>query len=97
MRTKQLTERVPTYTPRSIYRQAHKLLELDLLAREETGGVPSSVINSLSVPRGRELFQLLDSHAAAVIPPRSALPAHDGSWTPFGLLGEIGRLAGSTH
>jgi DNA-binding HxlR family transcriptional regulator len=39
LRTKNLTERVPGYAPRTIYRYAGKLAELDVVEREEEPGV----------------------------------------------------------
>ena len=44
LRTKELTERVPGYAPRTIYRYTGKLAELDVIARDEEPGVPSKVV-----------------------------------------------------
>lgn len=88
LRTRKLTERVPTYTPRTLYRHSRKLTELQLIHRRETEGVPSTVIHSLN-PRGRDLFRLLDSYATAALR-REAGGRIDGSlWTACGLLGEM--------
>src|SRR5215475_2489322 len=50
LRTKNLTERVPGYAPRTIYRYAGKLAELDVIEREEEPGVPSKVVHTLTDP-----------------------------------------------
>src|SRR5215213_11976278 len=56
LRTKELTERVPGYAPRTIYRYAGKLAELEVVEREEEPGVPSKVVHTLSDPCGTELY-----------------------------------------
>lgn len=89
LRTKKLTERIPTYSPRTIYRQARKLTELGLIERQETGGVPSTVIHSLSDPAGRELVRLLDSYGRALLPGSPASRGGDGFWTALGLIGSM--------
>src|SRR5207237_5462876 len=58
LRTKGLTERVPGYAPRTIYRYAGKLAELEVIEREEEPGVPSKVVHALSDPCGTELYTL---------------------------------------
>jgi DNA-binding HxlR family transcriptional regulator len=88
LRTKKLTEKVPTYAPRTVYRHARKLAELGLVDREEVAGVPSTVIHSLS-PAGRDLYRLLDSYAKAAVPWVSGPGSGDGLWTVCGLLGEM--------
>jgi DNA-binding HxlR family transcriptional regulator len=88
LRTKKLTEKVPTYAPRTVYRHARKLAELGLVDREEVAGVPSTVIHSLS-PAGRDLYRLLDSYATASLPWVSGPGSGDGLWTVCGLLGEM--------
>jgi DNA-binding HxlR family transcriptional regulator len=89
LRTKRLTERVPTYSPRTLYRQSRKLAELGLIERRETTGVPSSVIHSLSDPAGRDLVRLLDSYATAMLPRLPAPRNGDGLWTALGLIGTM--------
>jgi DNA-binding HxlR family transcriptional regulator len=88
LRTKKLTEKVPTYAPRTVYRHARKLSELGLVDREEVAGVPSTVIHSLS-PAGRDLYRLIDSYAEASLPWVAGPGGGDGIWTVCGLLGEM--------
>jgi DNA-binding HxlR family transcriptional regulator len=88
LRTKKLTEKVPTYAPRTVYRHARKLAELGLVDREEVAGVPSTVIHCLS-PAGRDLYRLIDSYATASLPWVSGPGSGDGLWTVCGLLGEM--------
>lgn len=89
LRTKKLTERIPTYAPRTVYRHARALCDLGLVDRQETAGVPSSVIHSLSDPAGRELFRLLDGYAAVARPRPDAPRNGDGIWASIGLIGEM--------
>ena len=88
LRTKKLTEKVPTYAPRTVYRHARKLSEVGLVDREEVAGVPSTVIHSLS-PAGRDLYQLVDSYATASLPWVTGPGSGEGLWTVCGLLGEM--------
>ena len=88
LRTKKLTEKVPTYAPRTVYRHARKLAELGLVDREEIAGVPSTVIHSLS-PAGRDLYRLIEAYADASLPWVSGPGSGDGIWTVLGLLGEM--------
>jgi DNA-binding HxlR family transcriptional regulator len=88
LRTKKLTEKVPTYAPRTVYRHARKLAELGLVDREEVAGVPSTVVHSLS-PAGRDLYRLIDAYATASIPWVKGPGSGDGIWTVCGLLGEM--------
>jgi len=88
LRTKKLTEKVPTYAPRTVYRHARKLSELGLVDREEVAGVPSTVIHCLS-PAGRDLYHLVDSYAKASLPWVTGPGSGDGIWTVCGLLGEM--------
>jgi hypothetical protein len=57
--------------------------------REEALGVPSSVIHSLSVPAGRDLFRLLDAYVDVAIPRLAAPQNGDGLWAAIGLIGEM--------
>jgi DNA-binding HxlR family transcriptional regulator len=88
LRTKKLTEKVPTYAPRTVYRHARKLAELGLVDREEIAGVPSTVVHSLS-PAGRDLCHLIDSYAEGSLPWVSGPGSGEGLWTVCGLLGEM--------
>jgi DNA-binding HxlR family transcriptional regulator len=88
LRTKKLTERVPTFAPRTVYRHARQLASLGLIDREEVAGVPSTVIHSLS-PAGRDLYRLLDGYEK-LSPKWASAPARgDGLWSLCGLLGEM--------
>jgi len=88
VRTKKLTEKVPTYAPRTVYRHARQLSDLGLVDREEVAGVPSTVIHSLS-PAGRDLYHLIESYATTSAPWVSSPGTGDGIWTLCGLLGEM--------
>lgn len=89
LRTKELTERVPGYAPRTIYRYAGKLAELDVVERDEEPGVPSKVVHTLTDSCGRELYELVDRFAAASMTrlPDGRVDAH--SWASLGLLGDL--------
>lgn len=89
MRTMELTQRVPGYSPRTIYRYAGRLAELEVIAREEEPGVPSKVIHALTDECGAELYQLVDRFADASL---TRLP--DGridatAWASLGLLADL--------
>jgi DNA-binding HxlR family transcriptional regulator len=88
LRTKKLTEEIPTCAPRTVYRHARTLAELSLVDREEVAGVPSTVIHCLS-PAGRGLYHLIDSYAKAPLPWASGSGSGEGFWTCWGLLGEM--------
>jgi DNA-binding HxlR family transcriptional regulator len=88
LRTKKLTEKVPTYAPRTVYRHARTLSQLGLIDREEVAGVPSTVIHSLS-PSGRDLYNLIDYYSKASLPWVTGPGSGDGLWTVCGLLGEM--------
>jgi DNA-binding HxlR family transcriptional regulator len=89
LRTKGLTQQVPGYSPRTIYRYAGKLAELDVVEREEEPGVPSKVVHTLTDPCGSELYELVRRFADASM---TRLP--DGridalSWASLGLLADL--------
>jgi DNA-binding HxlR family transcriptional regulator len=88
LRTKKLTEKVPTYAPRTVYRHARKLAEMGLVDREEVAGVPSTVIHSLS-PAGRDLYRLIETYAEASLPWVSGPGSGERLWTVCSLLGEM--------
>lgn len=88
VRTKKLTEKVPTFAPRTVYRHARKLAELGLVDREEVAGVPSTVIHSLS-SAGRDLYHLINSYSKASLPWVQGPGSGDGLWTVCALLGEM--------
>lgn len=89
LRTKELTERVPGYAPRTIYRYAGKLAELGVIEREEEPGVPSKVVHRLSEPCGRDLYALVDAYATASLGrlPNGEIGAH--SWGSLGLMADL--------
>jgi len=89
LRTKTLTEQVPGYTPRTIYRYAGKLAELEVVEREEEAGVPSKVVHALTDPCGTELHQLVNRFADASLTrlPDGRIDAH--AWASLGLLADL--------
>ncbi|MDX6635619.1 MAG: HxlR-like helix-turn-helix [Solirubrobacterales bacterium] len=89
LRTMELTERVPGYSPRTIYRYAGRLAELEVVSREEEPGVPSKVVHALTDECGAELYQLVNRFADASL---TRLP--DGridatAWASLGLLADL--------
>lgn len=89
LRTKSLTEAVPGYAPRTIYRYAGQLAELEVIEREEGPGVPSKVIHRLSNPCGTDLFKLVNRYADASLSrlPDGRIDAH--AWGSLGLLADL--------
>jgi DNA-binding HxlR family transcriptional regulator len=89
LRTKSLTEAVPGYAPRTIYRYAGKLAELEVIDREEEPGIPSKVVHRLSDPCGTELYELVNRFADASMTrlPDGRIDAH--AWAALGLLGDL--------
>jgi DNA-binding HxlR family transcriptional regulator len=67
LRTKELTEQIAGYAPRTIYRYSNRLAELGLIDREEEPGVPSKVVHTLSEPQGRELYDLVGTYASTSV------------------------------
>ncbi|HET7418620.1 MAG TPA: winged helix-turn-helix transcriptional regulator [Solirubrobacterales bacterium] len=89
LRTKELTERVPGYAPRTIYRYAGKLADLDIVERQEEPGVPSKVVHTLTDPCGTELHTLVNRFADASLTrlPDGRIDAH--AWASLGLLADL--------
>jgi DNA-binding HxlR family transcriptional regulator len=89
LRTKELTEQVRGYAPRTVYRYAGKLAEFGVIERREEPGVPSKVVHSLSEPCGRELYELVDAFADAAFTrlPNGEIDAH--AWGSLGLLADL--------
>ncbi|HET7418618.1 MAG TPA: winged helix-turn-helix transcriptional regulator [Solirubrobacterales bacterium] len=89
LRTKELTRRVPGYTPRTVYRYSGKLAGLGVIAREEEPGVPSKVVHSLTEPCGRELHDLVHAYADASLTRMNngELDAH--AWSSLALLADL--------
>jgi DNA-binding HxlR family transcriptional regulator len=92
LRTQQLTDRVPRFSVRSVYRGVNEMRGYALIDRQEEPGVPSTVVLSLTDPAGRNLFRLLRAFAATSM---AELPG-DGrearSWASLNLLGELWGL-----
>lgn len=65
LRTMELAERVPGYTPRTVYRYVSKLVEIGTVEREEEPGVPSKVVHRLIDPCGVDLCRLVETYATA--------------------------------
>jgi DNA-binding HxlR family transcriptional regulator len=89
LRTKELTEQVRGFTPRTIYRYSSKLADAGILARLEEPGVPSKVTHSLSDPKGRELYELVVAYADASFTrlPEGRIDAH--AWGSLALLADL--------
>jgi DNA-binding HxlR family transcriptional regulator len=89
LRTKELTEAVTGYAPRTIYRYAGKLTDLDVIARDEEPGVPSKVVHSLTDGCGSELYELVNRYADASLTrlPDGRLDAQ--AWASVGQLGDL--------
>jgi DNA-binding HxlR family transcriptional regulator len=89
LRTKGLTEQVPGYAPRTVYRYAGKLAELEVIEREEEPGVPSKVVHALTDPCGSELYTLVNRFADASMTrlPDGRIDAH--AWASLGLLADL--------
>lgn len=89
LRTKELTERVPGYTPRTIYRYSGKLAELEIVEREVEEGPPTKVVHTLTDPCGTELHELVERYADAALErlPDGSIDALD--WATLGLLADM--------
>lgn len=89
LRTKELTERVRGYTPRTVYRYTGKLVEAGVIERHEEPGVPSKVIHNLSRSSGEELHGLLQAYAEASLSrlPSGEMDAH--AWGSLSLLADL--------
>jgi DNA-binding HxlR family transcriptional regulator len=89
LRTKTLTAQVPGYAPRTIYRYAGRLAELEVVERAEEPGVPSKVVYTLSDPCGAELNSLVNRFADASLTrlPDGRIDAH--AWASLGLLADM--------
>lgn len=89
LRTMELTQRVPGYSPRTIYRYAGRLSELEVVDREEEPGVPSKVVVSLTDPCGSELHDLVEAFAAASLTrlPNGQIDVQ--AWASLGLLADL--------
>jgi DNA-binding HxlR family transcriptional regulator len=100
LRTKNLTERVSDYAPRTVYRYAGRLAELQVIQREEEAGVPSKVVHALTDECGQELYDLVNRFADASMTrlPDGRIDAH--AWAALRLLAglwETGMLKELSH
>ena len=89
LRTKELTERVRGYTPRTVYRYTGKLTELGVLERQEEPGVPSKVVHNLTEPCGRELYELIDAYADASLTRLASGEVDAHAWGSLALLADL--------
>lgn len=89
LRTKALTERVPGFSPRTVYRYAARLAELELVDREEGNAVPSTVTYCLTGGAGRDLYHLLDDYMATDWLRGPERQVGEGAWTRMTLLGDL--------
>jgi DNA-binding HxlR family transcriptional regulator len=93
LRTRELTQRVSGYAPRTVYRYASRLTEIGAIDREETPGVPSKVVHTLTDPCGTELRKLVEVYARTaldVLPDGRIVPHSWGSLTLLADLWESG-------
>jgi DNA-binding HxlR family transcriptional regulator len=89
LRTKELTERVRGYTPRTIYRYSNRLAESGIVERHEEPGVPSKVTHALTAPMGRELHALVLAYAETSFTrlPDGRIDAH--AWGSLAMVAEL--------
>jgi DNA-binding HxlR family transcriptional regulator len=93
LRTKELTQCVSGYAPRTVYRYASRLTKIGAIDREETPGVPSKVVHALTDARGTELSKLVEAYARTaldVLPDGRIVPHSWGSLTLLADLWESG-------
>jgi DNA-binding HxlR family transcriptional regulator len=89
LRTRRLTERIPSCAPRTIYRHLEELERLGLVERRRRPGVPSNVTYSLTQPSGRDLFRLLENGATPLLGLSPDAEVEAPAWAPLALLGEL--------
>jgi DNA-binding HxlR family transcriptional regulator len=89
LRTKELTDRVGGYAPRTVYRYANKLTELGVIGRREEPGVPSKVTLSLTQPCGQELHDLVEAYATASWTRLAGGEIDAHGWGSLGLLADL--------
>ena len=89
LRTKELTERVRGYTPRTIYRYSSRLAEAGIVERHEEPGVPSKVTHALTAPMGRGLHDLVLAYAEHSFTrlPDGRIDAH--AWGSLAMVAEL--------
>lgn len=89
LRTKRLTQQVPGYVPRSVYRYAAKLATLGVIEREEEPGVPSKVVYRLSRPCGGQLYELIEGFAGASLERLPDGRIDSRAWASLGSLADL--------
>lgn len=89
LRTKELTERVRGYAPRTVYRYANKLTELGVIERHEELGVPSKVVHNLTNPCGQELHDLVEAYATASWTRLAGGEVDAHGWGSLGLVADL--------
>lgn len=89
LRTKELTQRVPGYAPRTVYRYANKLTEIGVIERHEEPGVPSKVVHSLTRPCGQELHDLIEAYATASLTRLASGEIDAHAWGSLALLADL--------
>jgi len=92
LRTMELTERVAGHSPRTVYRYATRLTEFGLIDRDEEEGVPSKVVHSLSVPQGRELYELVAAYADVAMERLPGGEIGGAEWGALTLVAELWEL-----
>jgi DNA-binding HxlR family transcriptional regulator len=103
LRTKELTQRVPGYAPRTVYRHIAKLVEFGAIERDEDRAVPSKVVHRLTDSSGTDLHHLVDAYATASLERFANGDVGGRSWGSLTLLAELwdsgiyGDLNGDSH
>jgi DNA-binding HxlR family transcriptional regulator len=92
LRTEQLARRLLHVSERSVYRYSAELTKRELVVRYEKGGVPSTVILSLSEPPGRYLYRLLRQFAATTGADLPTPGSPIQSWSSLNLLSQLWGL-----
>jgi DNA-binding HxlR family transcriptional regulator len=86
LRTSELAREVPGFGPRTVYRYVTRLVDLEVVEREEEATVPSKVVYRLTEPCGTELYKLVDLYSTLAFPDERGVPH---AWTPLKLLGDL--------
>jgi DNA-binding HxlR family transcriptional regulator len=92
LRTKSLTEQVPGYTPRTVYRYVDRLVEIGVIEREVARSVPSKVIHRLIDPCGVDLCELVTAYANASLDQLVGGGIGINSWHSLALLADLWEL-----
>lgn len=89
LRTKSLTEQVPDYTPRTVYRYVDRLVEIGVIEREIARSVPSKVTHCLIDPCGVDLCQLVTAYADASLDQLVGGGVGVRSWRSLAMLADL--------